>query len=120
MTPRPARGSGAGRRANAGPWFLLALLVAAVAAASHTVMPLDREALRIAVLTMVEHDDYDHDQDEGPVPALASALSYVDQLSQRRGTANLLQGLRDLFGQHGFERTDRDGNGFHGPWVGSA
>lgn len=55
-----------------------------------------------------------------PVPALASALSYADQLSRPRGTANLLQGLRDLFGQHGFERTDRDGSGFHGPWGGRA
>lgn len=52
-----------------------------------------------------------------PVPALANALLYLDQLSRPRGTANLLQGLRDYFGQHGFERTDRPGTGFHGPWV---
>ncbi len=52
-----------------------------------------------------------------PAPALGSALVYVDQLTCPRGTANLLQGLRDYFGQHGFERTDRDGTGFHGPWV---
>ncbi|MEM7445265.1 MAG: NADP-dependent phosphogluconate dehydrogenase [Pseudomonadota bacterium] len=50
-------------------------------------------------------------------PALASALSYLDQLSRPRGTANMLQGMRDYFGQHGFERTDRAGKGFHGPWV---
>ncbi|MEM7744658.1 MAG: NADP-dependent phosphogluconate dehydrogenase [Pseudomonadota bacterium] len=53
-----------------------------------------------------------------PTPALASALAYVDQLARPRGTANMLQGLRDYFGQHGFERTDREGSGFHGPWVG--
>ncbi|MEM1345032.1 MAG: NADP-dependent phosphogluconate dehydrogenase [Pseudomonadota bacterium] len=52
-----------------------------------------------------------------PAPALANALAYRDQLTQPRGTANILQGLRDYFGQHGFERTDRDGSGFHGPWV---
>ncbi|MEM0989180.1 MAG: NADP-dependent phosphogluconate dehydrogenase [Pseudomonadota bacterium] len=52
-----------------------------------------------------------------PTPALGNALSYLDQLSQPRGTANMLQGLRDYFGQHGFERTDRLGKGFHGPWV---
>ncbi|MEO1494372.1 MAG: NADP-dependent phosphogluconate dehydrogenase [Pseudomonadota bacterium] len=52
-----------------------------------------------------------------PTPALGNALSYIDQVSARRGTANMLQGLRDCFGQHGFERTDRPGTGFHGPWV---
>ncbi|MEM7061231.1 MAG: NADP-dependent phosphogluconate dehydrogenase [Pseudomonadota bacterium] len=52
-----------------------------------------------------------------PTPALSNALSYIDQLAQARGTANMLQGLRDYFGQHGFERTDREGTGFHGPWV---
>ena len=51
------------------------------------------------------------------VPALGAALAYLDQLSRPRGTANLLQGLRDFFGHHGFERTDRPGTGFHGPWV---
>lgn len=53
-----------------------------------------------------------------PTPALSNALAHLDQLSRPRGTANLLQGLRDYFGQHGFERTDRAGTGFHGPWVG--
>ena len=52
-----------------------------------------------------------------PVPALAGALAYVDQLTRPVGTANMLQGLRDYFGQHGFERRDRPGTGFHGPWV---
>ncbi len=55
-----------------------------------------------------------------PTPALGNALSYYDQLSRPRGTANMLQGLRDYFGQHGFERTDRSGFGFHGPWVDGA
>ena len=50
-------------------------------------------------------------------PALGAALAYIDQLSNPQGTANLLQGLRDFFGHHGFERTDRPGTGFHGPWV---
>lgn len=52
-----------------------------------------------------------------PTPALSNALLYLDQLCHPRGTANMLQGLRDYFGQHGFERTDRNGSGFHGPWV---
>lgn len=51
-----------------------------------------------------------------PTPALAAALGYFDMMHQARGTANLLQAQRDFFGAHGFERTDRSGGGFHGPW----
>ncbi|AHM03913.1 6-phosphogluconate dehydrogenase, decarboxylating [Roseibacterium elongatum DSM 19469] len=52
-----------------------------------------------------------------PVPALSAALGHFDQLRQARGTANLIQGLRDRFGAHGFERLDRPGEtGLHGPW----
>lgn len=52
-----------------------------------------------------------------PVPAMAAALTYFDMLRQARGTANMVQGQRDFFGAHGFERMDRDGGGFHGPWL---
>ncbi|SEN29301.1 6-phosphogluconate dehydrogenase (decarboxylating) [Loktanella fryxellensis] len=52
-----------------------------------------------------------------PVPALSSALAYFDTMRTHRGTANLLQGQRDFFGRHGFERLDRDGTDFHGPWA---
>ena len=51
-----------------------------------------------------------------PTPALAAALGYFDMMHQARGTANLLQAQRDFFGAHGFERVDRKGTGFHGPW----
>ncbi|PKP75138.1 MAG: phosphogluconate dehydrogenase (NADP(+)-dependent, decarboxylating) [Alphaproteobacteria bacterium HGW-Alphaproteobacteria-6] len=50
-------------------------------------------------------------------PALGAALSYFDQMTRARGTADLIQGQRDFFGAHGFERTDRPGKGFHGPWA---
>ncbi|MEL6549987.1 MAG: NADP-dependent phosphogluconate dehydrogenase [Pseudomonadota bacterium] len=50
-----------------------------------------------------------------PVQALASAVSWFDEIRQARGTADLLQGLRDYFGAHSFERLDKDGS-FHGPW----
>ena len=50
------------------------------------------------------------------VPALSSALAYFDMARTPRTTANLIQAQRDFFGAHGFERTDRDGKGFHGPW----
>ena len=54
------------------------------------------------------------------VPALSSALAYFDMARTPRTTANLIQGQRDFFGAHGFERTDMDGKGYHGPWSSSA
>jgi 6-phosphogluconate dehydrogenase len=52
-----------------------------------------------------------------PVPAMAAALSYFDTIRRARGTADLIQAQRDFFGRHGFQRTDREGDGFHGPWA---
>ncbi len=52
-----------------------------------------------------------------PAPALAAALSFFDQMTRARGTADLIQAQRDFFGAHGFQRTDRVGTGFHGPWA---
>ena len=52
-----------------------------------------------------------------PVPGLAAALSYFDTYRRARGTTNMIQAQRDFFGRHGFERRDRDGTGFHGPWA---
>jgi 6-phosphogluconate dehydrogenase len=51
-----------------------------------------------------------------PVPALSSALAYFDLSRTVRTTANLIQGQRDFFGAHGFERVDSTAKGFHGPW----
>jgi 6-phosphogluconate dehydrogenase len=51
-----------------------------------------------------------------PVPALSAALAYFDIARTARTTANLLQGQRDFFGAHGFERVDKSGTGLHGPW----
>ena len=50
-----------------------------------------------------------------PVPALSSAISWFDEISQARGTTDLIQAQRDFFGAHGFARLDREGQ-FHGPW----
>ncbi len=50
-----------------------------------------------------------------PMPALSSALNYFDAYRQARGTANLIQGQRDFFGAHGFERTGESGE-HHGNW----
>ena len=52
-----------------------------------------------------------------PVPALASALAYYDGYRSAVLPANLLQGQRDYFGAHSFERTDKPrGKKFHVEW----
>ena len=50
-----------------------------------------------------------------PVPATAASLAYVDAFRSERLPANLLQGLRDFFGAHTYERLDREGS-FHTKW----
>ncbi|MEO0342909.1 MAG: NADP-dependent phosphogluconate dehydrogenase [Pseudomonadota bacterium] len=52
-----------------------------------------------------------------PIPSFSAALSYHNARRSGRVTANMIQALRDRFGAHGFERTDRDrGETFTGPW----
>lgn len=48
-------------------------------------------------------------------PALSAALGYYDQYRRDRLPANLIQGQRDFFGGHTFERIDREGV-FHCLW----
>ena len=52
---------------------------------------------------------------EFPLICLSAALSYFDSYRQGLGTANLIQGLRDFFGAHGFEIAGR-GADQHGTW----
>ena len=55
--------------------------------------------------------------DQGvPIPAFASSLAYYDGYRRARGPANLIQGLRDYFGAHGYHRTDREG-AYHTRWA---
>lgn len=49
------------------------------------------------------------------LPALSSGLAYFDAMRTARGTANMIQGQRDFFGAHGFERMDGRTDQ-HGPW----
>ena len=49
------------------------------------------------------------------LPALASGLMWFDMMRTARGTANMIQAQRDLFGAHGFERLDGIDD-THGPW----
>lgn len=50
-----------------------------------------------------------------PLPGLATALSYYDSMTSERLPANFVQGLRDYFGAHTYERTDKEGV-FHTEW----
>jgi 6-phosphogluconate dehydrogenase len=50
-----------------------------------------------------------------PTPAFSSALAYYDGYRRERSPANLIQGLRDYFGAHGYRRVDREGS-FHVRW----
>lgn len=52
------------------------------------------------------------------VPAMGSALAWVDGMTRARVPADFLQGLRDRFGAHRFERVDRPGS-FHADWRGA-
>ena len=55
--------------------------------------------------------------DQGvPIPAFASSLAYYDGYRRARGPANLIQGLRDYFGSHGYHRIDKEG-AFHTRWA---
>lgn len=50
-----------------------------------------------------------------PVPAMSSALDFIDGYRTGRSPANLLQAQRDCFGAHTYQRTDREGI-FHTEW----
>ena len=50
------------------------------------------------------------------MPALSSALHYVDMFSTARLSSNLIQAQRDFFGAHTYERIDKTGS-FHTEWI---
>jgi 6-phosphogluconate dehydrogenase len=55
-----------------------------------------------------------------PLPAMSSALSFYDAYRTERLPANLLQAMRDYFGAHTYERTDRPRGQFvHTNWTGT-
>jgi len=52
-----------------------------------------------------------------PVGALSTSLAYYDSVRSKTLPANLLQGQRDFFGAHTFERTDKAaGKKYHVEW----
>ena len=53
-----------------------------------------------------------------PCLALAASLGYIDSYRRERMPANLLQGQRDYFGAHKYERVDKPrGKSFHTLWT---
>lgn len=50
-----------------------------------------------------------------PIPLYSSCLAYFDSYASERLPANLIQGLRDFFGAHTYERIDKEGK-FHTEW----
>ena len=54
-----------------------------------------------------------------PTPAFSSSLAYYDGYRRAAGPASLIQGLRDLFGAHTYQRLDGEGT-FHTIWEKTA
>ncbi|MEO3868066.1 NADP-dependent phosphogluconate dehydrogenase [Nonomuraea sp. B12E4] len=52
-----------------------------------------------------------------PTPGFSSALAYYDGLRRDRLPAALVQGLRDFFGAHTYQRVDKEG-AYHTDWSG--
>ena len=53
-----------------------------------------------------------------PIPVFASSLSYYDSLRIDRLPAALIQGQRDYFGAHAYQRVDKPGT-YHTLWSGN-
>jgi 6-phosphogluconate dehydrogenase len=70
----------------------------------NTTMPKVRAALRVALDFGV------------PTPAMSAALNYVDEYRSANLPADFIQGLRDFFGAHTYERRDKAGI-FHTEWM---
>ncbi|ASR38452.1 phosphogluconate dehydrogenase (NADP(+)-dependent, decarboxylating) [Prauserella marina] len=51
-----------------------------------------------------------------PTPGFSTALAYYDELRAQRLPAALIQGQRDYFGAHTYQRVDREGS-FHTEWA---
>lgn len=55
-----------------------------------------------------------------PTPCLSTSLAFYDGYRSERLPANLLQALRDYFGAHTYERTDKNrAEYFHTDWAGT-
>ena len=50
-----------------------------------------------------------------PTPSFSATVAYLDSYASARLPANLIQGMRDYFGAHTYERVDKPG-AFHTQW----
>ncbi len=48
-----------------------------------------------------------------PMDAIGASLNYFDTYRTPRLAANMIQAQRDRFGEHGFERVDKEDGGYH-------
>ena len=75
----------------------------------HHALLQDRDGLQAACLASVANGI--------PAPCLTAALQYLAGFTDVTLPANLMQGMRDLFGAHTYERTDAPrGEFFHTEW----
>jgi len=74
-----------------------------------TLLKSSHKAWHTVIRLAIEHDV--------SVPALSSSLMYFEDLTTATLPANFIQGLRDYFGAHTYQRTDREGV-FHTEWEG--
>ena len=75
----------------------------------HSMLPEGNGALTAACIAAAENGI--------AVPAFSAALQYFNGYTSLYLPANLLQGMRDLFGAHTYERTDAaKGESFHTEW----
>ncbi len=51
-----------------------------------------------------------------PAPVMTSCLAWFDAVRRPGLSTALIQGQRDRFGRHGYERIDKEGRS-HGPWA---
>lgn len=51
-----------------------------------------------------------------PTPTLSAALNYLESIFNPRLPQNMIQGQRDYFGAHTYQRNDRPGT-FHTEWY---
>ena len=75
---------------------------------AHTEITASQKCLRSVVTLAADHSV--------TIPVLSSSLAYLDAIRRQRLPVNFLQGLRDRFGSHGYERVDQEGK-FHTNWT---
>jgi 6-phosphogluconate dehydrogenase len=92
--------------------FSLDSNVESLLAAPHFTTNLQRrqESLRSLVSIAV--------QNGVPTMALSAALNYLDFMQQPNASTSMIQGMRDYFGAHTYERQDQEGV-FHTLWSGN-